>query len=172
MKLCKCLSLVVLLGIPALAVHASVTPVGDPETILRGTQGDATTVITSFMGTLTSASNNENFTNGTMYTFVALDLFFSSSPPMTYTCNNSEDPFFTTCLASGNEVEFYGLDADGIPSMMGFNIELIGLKPGSSVAFSGAAFGATPEPASALLFFSGLGAMVGFLKRRSDSIAR
>jgi hypothetical protein len=170
MKLYKCLSLVVLLGIPALAVHASVTAVGDPDTLLRGTQVDATTVISSFAGTLTSASDNENFTNGTMYPFVALDLFFPSG--MTYSCDNSQDPFFTTCTVTGDEVEFYGLDApDGIPPGANYNIEVTGL-PSGSFDFTGAAFGPTPEPASALLFLSGFGAMVGFLKRRSNSIAR
>jgi hypothetical protein len=132
-------------------------------------------------------NNNLSSSNNT---FIKLSLVFAPNPLLTYSCNNSLDPFFLHCSASGNVVTFYGVSGEdstdflaahvqpndcgeggchGIPSGdVGLSHFSLFLTTGAMPAFTGVADLAvvtTPEPGSALLFVIGIGAIALFLKR-------
>ena len=182
MRLYKYLTLMFLLGMVSAAANATAT---DPGVGLRGDGASTPILGVGFSDTFTNTcadSNpnpetpgitncldyfNANSNNPPNNTFVALHLFFVDNPLLTYSCADSLDPFFTSCIVSGDEVTFSG--GGGIPSggvaQSHFSIFL---TTGDTPAFTGVADLAvvtTPEPASALLFVIGIGAIALFLKR-------
>jgi hypothetical protein len=203
MRLYRVFLCFVFLGLLAGAVYSQT----DPTVGLRGDGASTAIVGTTFFGTFPGAdtttpcptdlsgntncldySNNNLSSPTTNTTFIALHLYFApTNPSLTYTCDNSLDPFFTSCSVSadGNEVTFSGLsstvllsaavqnscpggDCKGIPSG---DVELshfsLFLESTDKLTFTGVADLAvvTPEPASALLFVIGIGAIALFLKR-------
>jgi hypothetical protein len=137
-------------------------------------------------------SNTNCFESISPVTVIALHLYFAPNPNplLSLGCgNNSPDPYFQNCVAtdgvmfngiSTTEITFSGLGSTdacggGCPGIQNTNHFLIGLvnADGNSAdltdnyTYSGVADLAvvTPEPASALLFVIGIGAIALFLKR-------
>jgi hypothetical protein len=126
-------------------------------------------------------NNNQNSPDNA---FVAIDLYLA--PTLTYTCDNKLDPYFANCNVYNNvtfdgqlttEVTFsgVGIDATGLCGGSGqdacqgilYNDHFsLFLDTGDMPTFIGVAeVVTTPEPASALLFVIGIGAIALFLKR-------
>jgi len=203
MKLYKYLMLVGLLGIATTGANAG--PIGtDPGVILRGDGLSMPITGLTFAGAFPTPTGapfqctsdgpqNNCFQNANTFTFIAIHLFFDNAA-LTYTCDNSQDPFFTSCQATGNEVTFSGLGfanpsfgglgfADssnacggeiGCQGIQGNNHFEIGINTNDITTYSAIADKAsskTPEPASALLFVIAIGAIALFLKRRSNLIS-
>jgi hypothetical protein len=218
MKLYKNLTLMVLFGMTlvmlGMAAAASATTI-DPGVGLRG-DGASELVGSSFGGgfqtTATDAfvcattgvdgsptgdlSNTNCFQNNTT-TYIALNLVFTnppSNPSLTYSCDNSLDPFFLYCSGSGNVVTFFGLgsgvstdslagyvqtndcpdgDCQGIQNLNHFLLALENMDGSADLTDTGITYtavadlavGSTPEPASVLLFVIAMGAIALFLKR-------
>jgi hypothetical protein len=193
MKLYKYLTLIVLLG---MASAAYATPI-DPTIILRGDGGSQpvgpafaggfqTTAADPFRCTSEGDGSNTNcFQNDSAFTFSAIHLFFHN-PLLSYSCDNSQDPFFLSCNVSDNEVTFSGIGFDQTGLCGGgdqgpcqgitfFDHFLVGLlnpdgTPDTTDVTTYAAtadplVGSTPEPASVLLFVIAMGAIALFLKR-------
>jgi hypothetical protein len=170
------------------------TPIGPIDPNFAGTFPGTTCADTN-PNTETTVTNCldyfNNYQSSPNNTFIALNLVFTnplSNPSLTYSCDNSLDPFFLYCSASGNVVKFYGVssevyaasvdgssnlcpdgDCQGIPSgdVASSHFSLF-LTTGDRPSFMGVADLAvvtTPEPASALLFVIGIGAIALFLKR-------
>jgi hypothetical protein len=186
MKIYRSLILMVLLAIAGASAYATPTSI-DPTPILRNGGGSEPVVFT-FTGAFsdpTAATTGITYQNVSGQTFTGITLEFttlSTTPPdgtLSYLCDNTVDPFFTTCEedpTDNNKTTFFGIDDShpGIPNLADFNISLGNFPDGASVTFDGTANGsisATPEPASALLFVSGLGMIASFLKRRSNILA-
>lgn len=192
MRLYKYLPLMFLLGITmvmfGVASSTYATPT-DPGVGLRNDGASTPIVGTSFGGTFTDTCSNTsgdtnclNFFNNnpdsSAFTFVALHLFFND-PSLSYTCDNSLDPFFLSCTPdpSLHEITFSGLGFDatglcggevacqGIPSGGHFSLALESSDKPAFTGMADFAGGTTPEPASALLFVIGIGAIALFLKR-------
>jgi hypothetical protein len=185
MKIYRSLILMVLLAMAGASAYATPTSV-DPNPILRGGSGSEP-VVSTFAGAFASpaaANTGLTYFNNSGQTFTGITLDFTTlftTPPggtLLYTCDNTMDPFFEFCKedpTDNNKTIFYGINADfpGIPNLADFNIALFNFPLGASVSFIGTAngaFSATPEPASALLFLSGLGIIARFLKRRSNTV--
>jgi hypothetical protein len=174
--LTRFLVLGVVIGFMSLTMHAQ-TPV-DPTPILRGGGGSQAIIGQTFTGALLPGDTTGlNYENMTGETFIAINLVFFGDPSLVYSCYTGVDPllvdpFFNNCQVNGNHVLFSGLDPNhpGIgPANPHFNIFLQDLT--LPVSFDGTAFvSSTPEPEAALLFLTGLGAIAGFLKRRSNSV--
>jgi len=139
----------------------------------------------------TEGPSDNCFQNESGFTFSALHLYFAPNPSLSLSCgNNSPDPFFQNCVVaddvtfngiSTTEITFSGLgssdfcdgDCQGIKNTDHFLVGLVtadGTTPDTtdSVSYSAVAdppISATPEPASALLFVTGIGAIALFLKR-------
>jgi hypothetical protein len=193
MKLYRVFLCFVFLGLLAGAAYSQT----DPGVGLRGDGASTPIVGTTFLGTFpgmdtttpcpTDPSGNTNCLdyynnnpNSPNNTFIALHVtFLPTTPSLTYTCDNSLDPFFASCSVSGDEVTFSGVAIDATggcggadqPSCVGI---LVGdhfslfLESTDTPGFTGMADLAvvtTPEPASALLFVIGIGAIALFLKR-------
>jgi hypothetical protein len=191
MKLYKYLVLTFLLGMASSTYATAI----DPGVGLRGDGASTPIVGTGFGGTFTNTCSNDtpgdtnclNFFNNnpesSAFTFVALHLFFNPIPnlDLSYTCDNSLDPFFLSCTPdpSLHEITFSGLGFDatglcggeeedgcqGIPSGGHFSIAL---ESADTPTFTGVAdlrVATTPEPASVLLFVVAMGAIALFLKR-------
>ena len=185
MKLYRYLMLMGLLGIAATGANAGPIPI-DPGIILRGGGGSIPITGLTFAGTFPQPAGNPSgctdpncidYNNANDFTFSAIHLFFTSSVPLTYTCDNSVDPFYTGCSVSGNEVTFAcaeGSFCGGIGSGAHFSLAITDLPSGDTASFRGFAntgFSPLPEPASALLFVIAMGAIALVLKRRSNLIS-
>jgi hypothetical protein len=191
MKLYKNLTLMVLFGMTlvmlGMASAAYATSI-DPTVILRGDGASMRITGLAFAGAFPTPTGapfectggvpqNNCFQNANTFTFIAIHLLFNNTA-LTYTCDNSQDPFFTSCQATGNEVTFGGLgsvdstnacdgDCRGIPGGVNGHFE-IGINTNDMITYTGMAEKAssnTPEPASALLFVIAMGAIALFLKR-------
>jgi hypothetical protein len=197
MKLYKYLTLIVLLG---MASAAYATPI-DPTIILRGGGLSIPIEGTVFGGVFPNPDSSNcgedpnciAYHNANDFTFTGIHLTFSDSFDLAYSCDNSQDPFFTNCSVSDNVVTFSGLtnnffsafsvldssntcdgSCQGIGGGTPFILAISGLPTGATTSFTGLADTAvtnTPEPASALLFVIAMGAIALFLKRRSKLIA-
>ena|ERR1700722_3765200 len=130
-------------------------------------------------------SNTNCFQNGTGTTFIALHLFLTpTNPSLPISCgNNSLDPFFQNCFVtplggSITEITFSGLGSSdgcggvackGIQNSDHFLLGMVDINGNpdltDTATYSALADLATPEPASALLFVIGMGAIALFLKR-------
>jgi hypothetical protein len=218
MKLYKNLTLMVLFGMTLVMLGMSAAANGtaiDPGVGLRGdgaselvgqtfgggfqtTATDAFVCATSKMdGSPTGDLSNTNCFQNNTATYIALNLVFTnppSNPSLTYSCDNSLDPFFLYCSGSGNEVTFYGLSGEvstdflaayvqpndcgdggcqGIQNLNHFLLALENLDGSADVndtgitytAVADLAVGSTPEPASVLLFVIAMGAIALFFKR-------
>jgi len=187
MKLYKYLMLMGLLGIAATGANAGPIPI-DPGIILRGDGKSMAITGLTFAGAFPTPTGapfectsdgpqNNCFENANEFTFTAIHLFFTSSVPLTYSCDNSVDPFFTGCSVSTNEVTFgcaEGSVCQGILGGVHFSLGITGLPNGDTASFTGFAstgFSPLPEPASSLLFVIAMGAIALFLKRRSNLIS-
>jgi PEP-CTERM motif len=181
MKIYKSLILMVLLAIAGASAYATPTSI-DPTPILRG-GGGSTPVVFTFTGafaTPAAANAGLDYLNisGQTFTGITLDFTTVTGGPLSYLCDNTVDPFFEHCQedpTDNNKTIFFGIGPGhpGIPNLTDFNIALFDFPSGASVTFNGTAngaFSATPEPASALLFLSGLGIIARFLKRRSNTV--
>jgi hypothetical protein len=192
MKLYRVFLCFVFLGLLAGATYSQT----DPGVGLRGTGASSgitgTTFTGTFPGTCTDtnncgATNFVDYSNANMSgaTFVGIQLTFTSEVNLSYTCDNSQDPFFTSCSNDplNHEVTFSGLSSpvnlslaaaaasndcgtggcQGI--LFGDHFSLF-LESNDTPDFTGMAeVVVTPEPASALLFVIGIGAIALFLKR-------
>jgi hypothetical protein len=204
MKLYKYLLLMGLLGILATGANAGSTLI-DPTIILRGGGGSQPIEGVGFGGSYPASStdafacfnsdggalepDSNCFQNANEFTFTGLHLFFDNSA-LAFSCDNSQDPFFTNCSVSDNEVTFSGVtnnffsdfsaffapsnncdgNCDGIFGGNHFVLDIVGLPDGVTTGYTGVADTAvtsTPEPASSLLFVIAMGAIALFLKRRS-----
>jgi hypothetical protein len=132
-------------------------------------------------------SNTNCFKNGTGTTFIALHLFFAPTTAPLSCGSNSPDPFFQNCVVadgvmfngiSTTEITFSGLGSTdgcggvackGIQNTDDFLLGLVDINGNpdltDNVTYSAVADIITPEPASALLFVIGMGAIALFLKR-------
>jgi hypothetical protein len=136
-------------------------------------------------------SNTNCFYNNSGFTFTALHLFFAPTTAVLSCGSNSPDPFFQNCFVTDNvtvngisttEITFSGLGSNdgcgvevpcaGIPDGQHFLLGLVDIN-GNPDTTDSASYSAvadtpttvTPEPASALLFVIGIGAIALFLKR-------
>ena len=189
MKLYKYLMLMGLLGMGIAATGANAGPIPiDPGIILRGDGKSMAITGLTFAGAFPTPTGapfectsdgpqNNCFENANTFPFTAIHLFFTSSVPLTYTCDNSVDPFYTGCSVSGNEVTFgcvAGSACEGIGGGAHFSLAITDLPFGDTTSFRGFAntgFSPLPEPASALLFVIAMGAIALVLKRRSNLIS-
>jgi hypothetical protein len=171
----------------------------DPGVILRGDGtslpvgpafggGFQATATDPFVCTSAGLGPGDNcFQNVSTFTFVALTLTFNDPlhPLLTFGCGaNSQDPFFSSCSASGNVVTFSGVECvedsgcGGIPSGVidggdvgHFRVGLVNMDGTSdtmdtNITYKAVAdIGSTPEPASVLLFVIAIGVIALFLKR-------
>jgi hypothetical protein len=200
MKLYKYLTLMILLG---MASAAYATPI-DPTVILRGGTNSIPIHGLLFAGFFPQPPTDPShclspdciaYQNANDFTFTGIHLSFVDNFHLSYGCDNSQDPFFTNCSVSDNEVTFSGLTnnffsafsalessnncgdggCQGIGGMVHFQIAISQpLPPGVTTSFTGVADTAssnTPEPASSLLFVIAMGAIALFLKRRSSFVA-
>jgi hypothetical protein len=198
MKLYKYLTLMILLG---MASAAYATPI-DPTVILRGGTNSIAIHGLVFDGFFPQPSNDPSnclspdciaYQNANDFTFTGLHLSFVDNFNLSYSCDNSQDPFFTNCNVSDKEVTFSGLtnnffsafsalesndcpgSCQGIGGAVHFQIAISQPLPaGEKTSFTGVADTAssnTPEPASSLLFVIAMGAIALFLKRRSSFVA-
>jgi hypothetical protein len=173
------LCLIILLGLGSATAQASPTGI-DPTVILRG-GGGSEPVIFAFSGAFSNpGTDNTTYQNITSQPFTGITLNFNvtAGGPLTFSCGDPTlDPFFTSCMidpTNNNRIIFFGMDGGhpGIGPLIDFNVFIPDLPNPSALTFTGTANGATaltPEPTSALLFLSGVGAIAGFLKRRSNS---
>jgi hypothetical protein len=181
MKIYRSLILMVLLAIAGASAYATPTSI-DPTPILRGGGGSQPIGFTFFgtFATPTAADAGLDYENTSLQTFTGIALEFTTlTPGVTLSYPNCiVQAFFEHCEvdpADNNRTIFYGIGPDfpGITNGTHFVIALGNFPDGVSVEFTGTAngaFSATPEPASALLFLSGLGAIASFLKRRSNTV--
>lgn len=203
MKLYKYFLLMSLLGIVATAANAGSTKI-DPTIILRNGGGSQPIEGVAFGGFYPASEsdafacfNSDNnlepdsncFQNANEFTFTGLHLTFDNLS-LAYSCDNSQDPFFTNCSVSDFEVTFSGVTnnffsdfsaffapsnncdggCNGIFGGTHFVLDIVGLPDGVTTGYTGVADTAvtnTPEPASSLLFVIAMGAIALFLKRRN-----
>jgi hypothetical protein len=185
MKIYRSLILMVLVAIAGASAYATPTNI-DPTPILRGGGGSEPVAFTFTGAFADPAAANAGITylnvSGQTFTGITLEFKTITNPPggtLSYLCDNTVDPFFQHCEedpTDNNKTIFFGIGPGfpGIPNGADFNIALFDFPSGASVTFDGTANGAvsaTPEPASALLFLSGLGMIASFLKRRSNILA-
>jgi len=147
-------------------------------------------------GSPTGDGSNTNCFQNVTGTFTELHLFLTpTNPLLSISCgDNSLDPFFQNCVVadkimfngiSTTEITFSGLGSSdacgeggcqGIQNSDHFLVGLVNMDgtpdTTDNATYSAVAdLPATPEPASALLFLSGLGMIASFLKRRSNTVA-
>lgn len=188
MKLYRFFICFVFLGLLAGAAYSQT----DPGVGLRGgtTSTDITTTVFSGMfpgaptctdPTSCADANFVDYINAipNNATIVGISLTFTTDLNLSYTCDNSLDPYFTSCSYSGDTVTFSGTgtDATGLcggsesgqpacPGILSGNDFRFTLDTGDAPSFTGMAeVVTTPEPASAVLFVIGIGAIALFLKR-------
>jgi hypothetical protein len=169
------------------------TPIGPNDTNFAGTF-PGTSCADNNTNTETSVTNCLDYFNNYPIspnnTFVGIQMTLTPISNAFYTCDNALDPFFTSCSVSGDTVTFSGLSSttvhllsaaaaqpnacgtggcQGIPSgdVGGLSDFSLFLTTTDTPSFTGVADLAvvTPEPASAVLFVIGIGAIALFLKR-------
>jgi hypothetical protein len=182
----------VLLASSAVATFAQTI---DPGVILRGDgssepvglvfAGEFQTPTGAQFACPTDGTQDNCFSNASGFTFIALHLFFDPTTAPLSCGSNSLDPFFQNCVTDNviidgspkTEITFSGLGSTegcggpcpGILDGQHFLLGLVDINGNpdttDNAVYSAVADIPTPEPASALLFVIGIGAIALFLKR-------